>query len=263
VLECLFPPGPARPVAEILAELTPGTREDRPFTSVNMVATVDGRAGLGGSSAALGDEADLEMLLELRALADAVLIGTGTLAAEGYDRLVRSPERRARRLAAGRAEDPFAVLISRSGRIPWDAGLFAAAEQPVLVYTSAGVSPPEVAAPVELVRIDDVSPAAVLADLHRRGVCSLVCEGGPTMNRSLLAAGLVDELFLTVAPKLAGGEPAGGEALRILAGGELDPALELELLAVLREGSSLFLRYCVSARERVSRATIESSSLAR
>ena len=64
-----------------------------------------------------------------------MLIGVGTLRAEGYAQLVRSPERRARRVAAGMTEDPPAVLISRRFDIPWEAGLFAAPEQPVLIYT--------------------------------------------------------------------------------------------------------------------------------
>jgi riboflavin biosynthesis pyrimidine reductase len=241
LLECLFPPGPTRSVAEILADLRPEAREGRPFSYLNMVASVDGRAGLGGSSAALGDEADLEMLLELRTLADAVLIGAGTLRAEGYDRLIRSPERRARRRAAGRAEDALAVLICRGADIPWDAGLFAAAEQPVLVYTAAATAPPAVAAAVEMVQLADPSPAAVLADLHRRGVRSLLCEGGPTLNRLLLAAGLLDELFLTVAPLLT----ADGSEPCIVGPGGLDPPAELALRWVLRHGDELFLRYAV------------------
>ena len=80
-LEPAFPPGPAASVTELLAGFDPRMHagEDRPFTYVNMVATADGRAGIGGSSAALGDDADLAMLLELRTLADAVLIGTARL----------------------------------------------------------------------------------------------------------------------------------------------------------------------------------------
>ncbi len=91
----------------------------------------------------------------------------------------------------------------------------------------------------------------------------ILCEGGPHLAGQLLAAGLVDELLLTVSPRLAGGEPAGGEALRIVEGPELDPLQELELLGVLHSDSYLFLRYGVSARERVSRDTTSSSSLAR
>jgi riboflavin biosynthesis pyrimidine reductase len=233
-------------VTERLAGFDPRSHavEDRPFTYVNMVSSVDGRAGIGGSSAALGDDADLAMLLELRTLADAVLIGTATLRAEGYDRLVRDPARRARRLAASAAADPVAVLMSRRLDLPWDAGLFAAAEQPVLVYTASthvAAPPPHVAAPVEIVPLDPFGPAAVMADLRARGVRALLCEGGPTLNRLLLAAGLVDELFLTVAPLLTAGqrEPA------IVAGDALDPPAALALRWILRHGDELFLRYAV------------------
>jgi riboflavin biosynthesis pyrimidine reductase len=108
-----------------------------------------------------------------------------------------------------------------------------------------------------------------LAELHERFDVQLVlCEGGPHLATELLAAGLLDELFLSLAPMLAGGEgggtpPAKAPTLRILAGAELDPAVELELLGALESGSRLFLHYGVVAPERVSRETIESSSLAR
>jgi riboflavin biosynthesis pyrimidine reductase len=247
LLEPLLPPGPALPAEELLAGLRPRERAhtDRPFAYLNMVSTVDGHATLGETSSALGDDADLEMLLELRTLADAVLIGTGTLRAEGYDRLMRAPERRARRRAAGAAEDPVAVLISASGRVPWEAGLFAAAGQPVLVYAPAG-SPPavpaDVAAAVEVAGLDPLTPAAVFADLRARGVRALLCEGGPTLNRQLLAAGLLDELFLTVAPLLV----AGADARPIVAGAPLRPPAGLALHSVARHGDELFLRYAVT-----------------
>ena len=134
----------ARPPHEWLAELRPADRApaDRPFVYLNMVSTVDGRATIGGRSRALGSDADTLLLTELRALADAVLIGSGTLRAEGYGRLVGDPGRIARRVAAGRPETPTAVLISRSLDLPWDAGLFAAADQPVIVFTRADAPEP-------------------------------------------------------------------------------------------------------------------------
>ena len=248
LLEPILPPGPALAPAELLAPLRPRERAhaDRPFAYLNMVSSVDGHASLGGSSSALGDEADLEMLLELRTLADAVLIGIGTLRAEGYDRLVRAPERRARRRAAGAAEDPVAVLITASGDVPWEAGLFAAPGQPVLVYTAAPEAlpdvPPGVAAAVEVAVVDPLTPAAVFADLRARGVRALLGEGGPRLNRSLLAAGLVDELFLTVAPLLVAGELG----LPIVAGAPLQPPAGLALRSVARYGDELFLRYAVA-----------------
>jgi riboflavin biosynthesis pyrimidine reductase len=249
LVEPLTPAGPPRTIPELLAEVAPRSRarDTRPCVYVDMVASVDGRAGLDGTSAALGDDADLEMLLELRTLADAVLVGTGTLRAEGYDRLVRDPGRRARRVDAGAEPDPVAVLIARRLEVPWDAGLFAAPDQPVLVYTTApgaDAPPPGVAAPVQIVSLPDPSPAAVLADLRARGVRSLLCEGGPSLNRALLAAGLVDELFLTVAPLVTAddGEPP------IVTGGALHPPGALALRWVLRHGDELFLRYGVTGR---------------
>jgi riboflavin-specific deaminase-like protein len=234
-------PEPPRPVHELLAEVRPHERAgaERPFVFANMISTADGRAALGGSTRALGGDADLELLLELRALADAVLVGTGTLRAEGYARLVQSEERRARRRAAGLAEDPLAVVLSRRFDVPWDAGLFQAPAQPVLVYTGVEGEAPDVPAPVEVAWLERAAPGAALADLRARGIRALLCEGGPTLLGALLADGLVDELFLTVAPLLTGDE----DEPAIVAGGRLPEAVEMELLSVLRAGGELMLRY--------------------
>jgi riboflavin-specific deaminase-like protein len=235
--------GPGRAAHEWLAELRPRERApgDRPFLYLNMVASADGRASVEGRTARLGSEADTRLLTELRAVADAVLLGTGTIRAEGYGRLVRNAERIARREAAGMAATPTAVLISRSFDIPWGAQLFEAADQPVLVYTGASGAPPEVSAPVEVVRVDDPSPRAVMADLRARGVRSLLCEGGPTLNSALLEADVVDELFLTISPQLAGEV----HAPRIVEGDGLPGVVGLELEWVLRHDDELYLRYKV------------------
>lgn len=234
--------GEPRPAAALLGELpaTPAAR-DRPQVRLNMVATIDGRAALNGGTRLLGGPGDLEMLLELRVLADAVLIGSGTLRAEGYGRLVRSSERRQRRAASGLAADPTAVLISRDLDLPWEAELFAAHAQPILIYTTSAASPPPTAARVEVVRPRELDPLALLADLRRRGIAVLLCEGGPTLNAWLLEAGAVDELFLTLAPLLTGHahEPT------IVAGPGLTAPAEAELEWVLRHGDALFLRYAL------------------
>jgi riboflavin-specific deaminase-like protein len=212
----------------------------RPFVYVNMIETVDGRAARDGRSATIGGEADLQRLLDLRTMADAVLIGTGTLRAEGYDRLVRSEERRARRLEMGLTEDPLVVILSRRFDIPWEAGLFQAPQQPVLIYTGADAGePPDVPAPVEVVRLEVAALTEMLADLHARGVRKLLSEGGPTMHGAMWAAGAVDELYLTIAPLITG----DADEPTIVDGGRLPDAVELELLGVDRIGSELFLRY--------------------
>lgn len=231
MFERLHPaPGPVSP-----AEVAAGLHADRPRLFLDMIATVDGRATIGGRSGPIGGDGDEEMFHLLRTIPDAVLVGTGTLRAEGYGRLVRRPERRRARVAAGLEEDPWAVFISRSGDLPWDAPIFSAPEQRVLIFTRARVSPPT--SRVEVVPEDD--PAAVFEELAARGIRSVLCEGGPRLNRSLLEAGLVDELFLTIGPLLAGGDDEPG----IVAGEALAAPVGAELAWVLRHGDELFLRY--------------------
>jgi riboflavin biosynthesis pyrimidine reductase len=191
--------------------------EDRPWVSGIMVSSLDGRATLDGTSRKLGGPQDLEMLRALRRRADALIVGPGTVAAEGY----------------GPLPCP-AVLVSRSFELPWEAGLFAAPGQRVLLYTRADGSVPDLAADVELVPEDDLR--AVLADLRARGIERLLCEGGPTINRALLDAGLLDELFLTLSPVVSGEGPP------IIADG---PSAALTLRSVATADGDLYLRYSV------------------
>jgi riboflavin biosynthesis pyrimidine reductase len=245
VFERLQPAGEPVSAAQALAAARLGALAgpDRPYVFLNFVTTLDGRAALDGSTRPLGGPADLEMLLALRDVADAVLIGPGTVRAESYARLVGRAERRAARRSAGLAEDPPAVLISRRFDIPWEAGLFAAAEQPVIVYTAAGAvgDTPEVAAPVEIVELEPCTPAAALRDLRARGIRALLSEGGPTLFRGLLDAGLVDELFLTLTPVLTADHLETG----ILSGPRLGGPLRSELRWILRSEHELFLRYAI------------------
>jgi riboflavin biosynthesis pyrimidine reductase len=116
--------------------------------------------------------------------------------------------------------------------------------------TPSAASLQGVAAQVDYVRAGSDGrldlPAAFTELRERFAVRTLLCEGGPHLNTQLLLSGLVDELFLSLAPRLAGGDPAAtGGALRILAGGEFDPPVGLELLSVLESESQLFLRYRV------------------
>jgi riboflavin biosynthesis pyrimidine reductase len=273
LLERMLPAGDPASVTEIVDGFglwqSSGVAAKRPRVLLNMIATADGRASLGGRSGPLSDEADRELFHGLRAAVDAVLVGAGTVRTERYGPLVRDASHRALRRRRGLGEEPLACIVS--GRLALDADIPLLrdpdARVAILTASAASLSLPRTAAHIDYVRtaragVLDLS--AALAELSERfAVRTLLCEGGPHLAGQLLAAGLVDELFLSVSPKLAGGEPAGGEALRILAGAELEPPVELELLGVLRSGSNLFLRYGVlGARERVSRETTASSSLA-
>jgi riboflavin biosynthesis pyrimidine reductase len=223
------------------ARLGDAAPADRPYLFMNFVESADGRATREGSSRELGSDSDLQMLLALRTIADAVLVGPGTIRVEGYGRLC-GEERRARRAAAGQAPDPPLVIFSRSFDVPWEASLFDAAEQPVLIYTAVSGEVPDVAAPVEVVVLEPYTSAAALADLRARGVRALLSEGGPTLFRGLMAGGLVDELFLTLSPELV-----GGEERRLIPGPPLDPVIELSLQWVLQAEGELFLRYRLSS----------------
>ncbi len=243
-----------RTAAELLRELVQQAPvpSDRPYLFLNMVSSVDGRATIAGSSCGLGDDADTQFLLELRGVADAVLIGVGTVRAEGYGRLVGTQQTRVDRKVRGLLPDPPAVIVSRRFDIPWDAGLFSAPDQPVIIFTETmDAAIPEVRAPVEIVNFRDCSLPQVVKYLRtKRNIKLLLCEGGPTLNGALFDSKLVDDLFLTLAPVIKGNEPVAGDAGRdvnIVEGAELINTQSLHLSWVLQHESELFLRYRIES----------------
>jgi len=194
---------------------------DRPYVVANMVASADCRASVDGASAPLSGPADRALFHALRGQVDAVLAGTGTLRAERYRRLIRQPERREERRARGLQPDPLAVVLTRSGDLP-DIEMLTDPEQPRAVFTG-----------------DDADPASALRRVRQdHDVRSLLCEGGPTLLGSLLAGGLVDELFVALAPVVA-----GGDGPTAVAGPPLHPPVTLELLHLLEHDGMLFTRY--------------------
>ncbi len=226
-----------------LADLAP---PERPYLVTNFALTVDGRATIGGRSGPIGTENDTEMLVELRACADAVMIGAGTMRVERYGRMVPSAERRERRERRGLKPDPLAVIISGRLDLPWDAELFASGDGEVLLITSSTNDPPPTATPVRVLRHSGiVDLPSALAHMRRElGVRSVLCEGGPHLHGQLLAAELVDELFITTAAKLAGGEgPRLAQGLP-----ERVRGLELRWLLLDGGGGELFARYRVKDR---------------
>jgi riboflavin-specific deaminase-like protein len=229
----------------------PNSPGGRPRVFLNMVSTTDGRATLGGRSGPIGNRADRELFHALRTAVDAVLVGAGTVRAEHYRRLVRDEGARRLRRERGLAEEPLACIVSASLALSPDAVPLLAdpGARVVLVTPSATGELPTGAVPIEYVRAaraGGLDLPAALAELHARwGVRTVLCEGGPHLNGALLEAGLVDELFLSLAPKLAGGADHGASP-RIVGGPELDPPVALALGDVLESESNLLLRYRVS-----------------
>jgi riboflavin-specific deaminase-like protein len=232
-------------LAELLASLNLADRAhtDRPYLIANFVSSADGRASFQGVSRGLSDPGDRHMFHGLREHVDAILVGTGTLRAERYGRLVRDPERRHRRAASGLNPEPLSCIFSR-GDIPTDIPLFSEPAARVAVFTPAALDTSGLAAEVEVIHLDPGE--FTLTTMMRRlrsafDVRSILCEGGPTLFGALLQEDLVDELFLSLAPKLAGGGMAPG----ITRGQALADLRKLTLVWAIESNSSLYLRYSI------------------
>jgi riboflavin biosynthesis pyrimidine reductase len=209
--------------ASVYADLP--SASDRPSVRLNMIASVDGASAVAGRSGGLGGEADHELFGVLRALADVVLVAAGTVRAEHY----------------GPSAVPLAIL-TRSCQLDLESPLFADAPTTPLVFTVM-TAPPDRreragrVADVVVAGERDVDLRQVLSELGERGYRAVLAEGGPTLNAQLAGADLIDELCLTVSPRLV-----GGDARRILAGPPLPTPRQLHPVSVCEQDGFLFLR---------------------
>lgn len=234
---------------------------DEPCVVANFVESLDGVVAvprLPRSHALIGDESDADrfVLALVRACADAVVVGSGTLLAspKGTWRIDRAYppaaeallELRARR---GRPEQPLLTVVSAGGSLDPTHPVL---EVGALVLTTEGAAPglrASLPAATEVVAVSDadtVDLAAALDVLRGRGCSVILTEAGPSMFGSLVASRLVDELFLTVSPLLAG--RAATARLGLVEGVELLPQRRVagRLRSVRTHGSHLFLRYGLS-----------------
>lgn len=222
-------------------ELSRLASDERPYVAVNFVSSVDGRATFQGRSGQLGDAADRFMFHGLRENVDAVFAGTGTLRSERYGPIIRDADGLRRREQAGLPAEPLACVVTRSGDVPFDIPLFTEPRSRIVVFSGVPVDVTGCPAQVELVQLDpaELTLTMVLRHLRRDfGVGSLLCEGGPTVFGAMLHEYLVDELFLTLAPKLVGGtEPS------ITAGPELKELQPTNPVWALEHDGALYLRY--------------------
>lgn len=226
---------------------------DRPFVTANFALTWDGRISTRrGTPSDFSSNRDKRRLVEIRARGDAVLVSAKTAAADNMSMGLPDAALRAARVARGQREYPLRVLLTNSGRIDPALRLFTKTFSPVVIFSTTRMPARTRAALAEkadlwLHESTSVNLAAMLATLRADyGVRRLVCEGGAQIFRALLTAGLVDELHVTLCPRLFGGEKA--PTLTGLPGTFLPASAPLTLKKMEVIGDECFLRYRVAGR---------------
>ncbi|MEU0271948.1 pyrimidine reductase family protein [Streptomyces sp. NPDC006307] len=219
--------------------------EGRSWLRANMVSSLDGAAQHDGRSEPISSAADMRIFGTLRALADVVVVGAETVRAEGY-RPARAREAfAARREAAGQGPAPAIAVVSASLELDFSAPLFTQPLVPTLLLTGAAAPPERVReaerAGAEVIVAGDgtgVEPLRAVRALAERGLTRQLTEGGPRLLGQLVAAGVLDELCLTVSPMLT-----AGNAQRIAGGPASAVPERFALDSILEEDGFLFTRY--------------------
>ena len=191
----------------------PGAPPQRPYVLLSCAMSIDGCLDAQGPQRlVLSGDADLARVDSERAEADAIMVGAATIRRDDPRLLIRSAARRAARIARDLPEHPARVTLTASGDLDPGARFFATAGAGAVVYCAAPQAPKLQVRLNELAQVIAVPPpvglVAILADLSRRGVRRLLVEGGARLGREFLAAGLVDELVLAIAPFFVGAAAA-------------------------------------------------------
>lgn len=215
--------------------------------AINMAMSADGKISSHRREPfQLGSSRDRQLMSVLRAQNDAIVIGSGTLRTDGYPLIVRDPALVKRRIARGEPPHPLNVIMSASLDLPLSKKLFHHPDTRRIVVTLRSAPQTRIARierVAEVVKLPGktVSPKRTLDLLVRRGCSRILLEGGGELNYSFLKAGLVDELYVTLAPTIIGGRTAptvvdGRGFLR-------NTRLRLELLSSKRIENEVFLHY--------------------
>lgn len=213
-----------------------------PWLRANMVASLDGAISVQGRSGGLGGPADKQVFALLRDLCDGVLVGAGTVRAEGYEAVKPTEVRLERRRRLGLPDTPVLAVVTARLDLDPASNLFAGPARTTVITTERawqerGEPFADVADVVTTPGERPDLPAAV-AELRRRGLAHLLCEGGPSLLHDVVEAGLLDELCLTLSPRLV-----GGDAARVLSGPALDPVRELACASLLEQDGFLLSRW--------------------
>lgn len=216
--------------------------EREPWLRVNFVESVDGAATRAGRSGGLGNAADRRVFGIMRRLCDVVLVGAGTIRAEGYGGMKVDSAAEAWRVEHGLSPQPRLAIVSDRLALTPDDPVFAEAVMRPLLVTNAASADGGAArfadvADVVVAGSDRVDAATIPQRLADRGLPRVTCEGGPALFGALAGAGAVDEVCVTVSPLLAGGR--GPRIMRIAD----DLGQSLRLAHVLSSQGTLLLRY--------------------
>ena len=223
---------------------------ERPFVIINVAVTVDGKMDtFERKGATISSLADKQRVKKLRAQSDAVMVGGHTLLDEDPKLTVKDPSQRAERLAKGLSENPIKVGVVTIANLKLDGDFMTAGPSRRVIFTTTQTSAEQVrlltnqGAEVYMHESDRVLLPQALGTLHELGVSHLMVEGGGNLNFELLRQGLVDELFLYLAPKIFGGQnaPTLAEGTGLVAAS----ALNLKLLdaSPLEDDGGILIHY--------------------
>ena len=226
-----------------------------PFVLINMAMTADGKIATANRVvSSFGSRRDHEHLLRLRATADAVMVGARTADLNPINMGTGPARYRRQRLRRGLAEFNLRVIVSRSGTVNPKAEVFRRRFSPIIILTTRRATPARlkklraVATEVKLCGTKQIDLPRALRWLREKwGIKRLLCEGGGELNDALFRADLVNQLHLTVSPKVFGGRTAPTIA-EGLGAGSLARATQLELESARQQGNEMFLVYRVQKK---------------
>jgi 2,5-diamino-6-(ribosylamino)-4(3H)-pyrimidinone 5'-phosphate reductase len=189
----------------------------RPKLLINFAISLDGKATtVSHAPSDFTSAHDKKKLLEIRSLGDALIVGRNTLMADNMSMGMPDQALRKERLDRGQAEYPIRVILTRSGSLPPDLKIFEHDFSPIVVYSTERMSEPvrshlKTRASLHLFEEKQLTPDRILGHLaDHYQVKVLVCEGGPTLAKAFAEIDAIDELFITIAPRLFGGFLAPG-----------------------------------------------------
>jgi riboflavin biosynthesis pyrimidine reductase len=239
--------GSSKTVVEPLDVVLGDEREanDRPWVMVNMISSLDGGTSVDGKSSGLGDEDDFAMFQAFRTVPDVILVGASTVTAEDYSPVSLDPARRARRAEMGRAEAPTLAIVSGRLSIDPEAKVFSDPDSKPLIITGTEADPSKLMMlgdAADVVILQQLDPPTILGQLG--AAQTVLLEGGPSLNGQFAAAGLIDEVNLSLAPVLI----AGGSS-RITRGAELKFPQRMLVDRVLYGDRLMFIRYVRTGAE--------------